>query len=71
MTYLDKVADERVSDARCTDESLIVDLMDGRMISVPLAWYPRLPHATSEHSAPSGRHAEAATAFTGRRSTKT
>lgn len=51
MTFLDKVADERVSDVRCTDESLIVDLMDGRTISVPLAWYPRLAHATSDQRA--------------------
>lgn len=30
-----------------TEESLIVDLEDGRTISVPLAWYPRLLHASS------------------------
>jgi hypothetical protein len=30
------------------DESLIVDLEDGRTISVPLVWYPRLLHSTSE-----------------------
>ena len=29
-----------------TEESLIVDLADGRTISAPLAWYPRLWHAT-------------------------
>lgn len=29
-----------------TDESLTVDLEDGRTISVPVAWYPRLLHAT-------------------------
>ncbi len=29
-----------------TDDALIVDLLDGRTISVPLAWYPRLLHAT-------------------------
>ncbi|MCL4395653.1 MAG: DUF2442 domain-containing protein [Chloroflexi bacterium] len=28
-----------------TDASLIVDLTDGRTISVPLAWHPRLLHA--------------------------
>ncbi len=28
------------------DESLIVDLSDGRVLSVPLAWYPRLLHGT-------------------------
>ncbi|MBI5557683.1 MAG: DUF2442 domain-containing protein [Deltaproteobacteria bacterium] len=31
-----------------TDDSLSVDLSDGRSISVPLGWYPRLEHATSE-----------------------
>lgn len=39
-------ADERVKDVRFTDDSLVVDLMDGRSISVPLAWYPRLGRAT-------------------------
>jgi hypothetical protein len=29
-------------------ERLIVDLMDGRTISVPLAWYPRLSRASAE-----------------------
>ena len=27
---------------------LVVDLMDGRTIAVPLAWYPRLANATPE-----------------------
>lgn len=31
-----------------TDDTLMVDLSDGRSASVPLAWYPRLLHATSE-----------------------
>jgi hypothetical protein len=31
-----------------TDDSLIVDLVDGRTLSVPLAWYPRLLHAQPE-----------------------
>lgn len=43
-----RLADERVLDVRCDDYSLIVDLMDGRTISVPLAWYPRLLHATPD-----------------------
>ena len=30
-----------------TDESLIVDLADGRTVTVPLSWYPRLVHATN------------------------
>ncbi len=29
------------------DDTLTVDLSDGRTISVPLGWYPRLIHATS------------------------
>lgn len=29
-----------------TDDALTVDLADGRTISVPLAWYPRLLHGT-------------------------
>ena len=29
-----------------TDDTLIADLSDGRTISVSLAWYPRLVHAT-------------------------
>ncbi|MFY7836664.1 MAG: DUF2442 domain-containing protein [Novosphingobium sp.] len=48
MGILAKIADERVLDVRCDEHSLIVDLMDGRTISVPLAWYPRLLHATAE-----------------------
>ena len=29
-----------------TDDSLTVELSDGRSLSVPLAWFPRLVHAT-------------------------
>jgi hypothetical protein len=29
-----------------TDDTLAVDLTDGRTVSVPLAWYPRLAHAS-------------------------
>lgn len=31
-----------------TDDTLTVDLADGRTISLPLAWYPRLAHATRQ-----------------------
>jgi hypothetical protein len=31
-----------------TDDSLVVELADGRSISTPLAWYPRLFHGTAE-----------------------
>ena len=39
---------ERVKDVHFTEDSLSVDLVDGRTITVPLAWYPRLLHATVE-----------------------
>ena len=29
-----------------SEEALIVDLADGRTITVPLAWFPRLTHGT-------------------------
>ena len=35
-------------DVSVTDDTLQVELSDGRTISVPLAWYPRLVHATQE-----------------------
>jgi hypothetical protein len=31
-----------------SDDSLVVDLEDGRTISVPIGWYPRLAHGTHE-----------------------
>lgn len=48
MGILATAADERVSDVRFDDDRLIVDLMDGRTIAVPLAWYPLLFNATPE-----------------------
>jgi hypothetical protein len=33
---------------RLDDDCLWVDLEDGRTIGVPLAWFPRLLHATRE-----------------------
>ncbi len=31
-----------------SDDTLSVDLSNGRLISAPVAWYPRLSHGTSE-----------------------
>jgi hypothetical protein len=39
---------ERVRDVSITEDTLAVDLLDGRTIIVPLAWYPRLLNATAE-----------------------
>jgi len=38
-------------DVQATGDTLTVDLTDGRSISVPLGWYPRLEHASSEERA--------------------
>lgn len=37
-----------VRDVSVTDEALRVELVDGRTVSVPLEWFPRLVHATAE-----------------------
>ncbi|MCC5840333.1 MAG: DUF2442 domain-containing protein [Opitutales bacterium] len=34
------------SGVEVTEDELMVSLVDGRRISVPLVWYPRLSHAT-------------------------
>jgi hypothetical protein len=39
---------ERIVDLRLDDDSLTAQLADGRAITVPLAWYPRLLHASEE-----------------------
>ena len=46
MGILALAADERVAGVEFTSDSLVVSLMDGRRISVPLVWYPRLFAAT-------------------------
>lgn len=40
--------DERIKDVGVDDDSLTVDLMDGRRISVPIVWFPRLVSATRD-----------------------
>ena len=48
MTISQTSPDDRVDNVRFTDERLEVALKDGRRISVPLAWYPRLAAASQE-----------------------
>jgi hypothetical protein len=43
--------DIRVRDVNVSEDELTVSLMDGRTISVPLAWYPRLAAGTPEQRA--------------------
>ena len=48
MTTLVLETEPLVIKVTVTDEKVIVDLADGRSLSVPLAWYPRLLHGTPE-----------------------
>src|SRR3954463_2740383 len=47
MSTLVLEPDERVPDVKITKNALSVALRDGRTITVPLAWYPRLLNATA------------------------
>jgi Protein of unknown function (DUF2442) len=48
MGILPLRADEGVANVDFSADWLSVSLMDGRIISVPLAWYPKLLLATEE-----------------------
>ena len=37
----------RATGVSSTDDTLTIELSDGRTLSVPIAWYPRLAHATA------------------------
>jgi hypothetical protein len=39
-------AEAKAQNITVTDDTLAVDLADGRTISVPLVWYPRLVHGS-------------------------
>ena len=43
-TSVSKLQPAKALDVSVTDDTLTVDLADGRTLSVPLAWYPRLLH---------------------------
>ena len=48
MHSLATETDVRAMHVAVEEARLVVDLMDGRTIAVPLAWYPRLANATPE-----------------------
>jgi hypothetical protein len=48
MDILEIKADERVQNVYFTEDTISVDIMDGRTITVPLVWYPRLLAASPE-----------------------
>lgn len=43
---IDLELEARATKVAVTDQTITVELEDGRTISVPTAWYPRLRHAT-------------------------
>ena len=47
-TSANEILQPTADDVKVTRNALKVDLSDGRTISVPLTWYPRLLHATTE-----------------------
>lgn len=48
MDSLAPDAGERIVNVEVSEETLCVDLADGRTVTAPLAWYPRLLAATPE-----------------------
>ena len=44
---LGRLRDAVAQGVTTSDEALTVDLADGRTITVPLAWFPRLAHGTA------------------------
>lgn len=48
MTTLVLENEPSAREVKVTDDQLVVALIDGRTLSIPLSWYPRLLHATKE-----------------------
>jgi hypothetical protein len=46
-----KIAGQRIDQISFGEDSMSVALVDGRIITLPLAWYPRLANATPEQRA--------------------
>ena len=48
VTSTTEIRTPQATDVSLTEDTLTVDLSDGRTISVPLLWFPRLTHGTDE-----------------------
>ena len=46
-----EIGEARAQRVALTEDTLVVDLVDGRTISVPLTWYPRLAHGSQPERA--------------------
>lgn len=51
MSSLALQVEPRAERVQCTDDELTVVLTDGRTLSVPLAWFPRLAKASAQQRA--------------------
>ncbi len=51
MTTSEPSVDPRAVDVSVSEDDLVVELADGRSVKVPLAWFPRLLHASEEQRA--------------------
>jgi len=51
MTSFAVETNPRAVEIGVTDDELVVHLADGRTVSVPLAWFPRLLHASAAERA--------------------
>ena len=43
-----EVQEPRGKSVKVNDDEVVIDLVDGRTITVPLAWYPRLWHGSPQ-----------------------
>ena len=46
-----KIQMVKAQDVKVSDDSITVDLTDGRSVSVPIGWYPRLLHGSPDERA--------------------
>lgn len=46
-----EILDARAREVRVSAENLVVDLVDGRTLTVPLAWFPRLWYGSEDERA--------------------
>jgi hypothetical protein len=49
MSTLTLASSPTAVEVRVTDDTLTVTLADGRVVSAPISWYPRLSHALPRH----------------------
>jgi hypothetical protein len=45
------ISETRAQRVSLTEDALVVDLVDGRTITIPLTWYPRLAHGSQAERA--------------------